>query len=204
MSRSLKAFAAILIYVFSMTSVLAADCNQFRADLQAIQQQVRTMEYDKGNSGINAAQEASRVVKSMCLDPLSSLDMTAFGFTPGAAAIVTKLGSAACKKLSQEISNKIGQITQQASQGVNNIQNQINNLGNGQVGNILGQINNGGNVESIIGNQIGQQINQIGGSSGNGMGGPVPPMGDPGVMSKATGVLKSTWTKLKSTIMPGG
>ena len=201
MSRPVKALAAIVIYVFSMATALAADCNAFRADLQSIQQQVRTIEFDRGSVGINAAQEASRLVKSMCLDPLSALDMTAFGFTPGAAAIVTKLGSAACKKLSQEITNKVGQITQQVSQGVSNITGRISDLGNGQVGDILGHINNGGSADSIIGNQIGKNNKQFGGSGGDGMGS-VPPMDDPGLFKKTTGVIQNGWTKLKNLVMP--
>lgn len=202
MSRPVRALAAIVIYAVSMAGAVAGDCNAFRADLQSIQQQVRTNEFDKGSVGINAAQEAARLVKSMCLDPLSALDMTAFGFTPGAAAIVTKLAGAACKKLSQEITNKVGQITQQVSQGVSNITGRISDLGNGQVGDLLGQINNGGSVDSIIGNQVGKNINDFGGSGGGGMGS-VPPMDEPGLFKKTTGIIQNGWTKLKNLVTPG-
>jgi hypothetical protein len=111
--------AAVLFYVHSTSGAVAASCNEFRSDMQQIQQQVRQIEFNRSTTGLNAVQQASRVVKSSCLDQLSSLDMSSFGFTPGASAMITKLGNQACQKLSQELSQKINEVNQKATQGIN-------------------------------------------------------------------------------------
>lgn len=137
MKRRFFLLPVVVFYVHSTPLALAASCNEFRSDMQSIQQQVRQIEFNRSTNGLNAVQQASRMVKSSCLDQLSSLDMASFGFTPGASAMITKLANQACQRLSQELSEKINEVNQKATQGVNSAINgtnipgmSVNTLGN--------------------------------------------------------------------------
>ncbi|MFC5511044.1 hypothetical protein ACFPOU_07885 [Massilia jejuensis] len=126
MKRRFFLLASVLFYVHSTSVGAATSCSEFRSDIQQIQQQVRQIEFNRSTTGLNAVQQASRLVKSSCLDQLSSLDMASFGFTPGASAMITKLANQACQRLSQELSEKINEVNQKATQGVNSAINGAN------------------------------------------------------------------------------
>lgn len=115
------------------------------------------------------------MVKASCLDQLSAIDMSGFGFTPGASALVTKLASQACQKLSQEVSQKISEVQQQAVQGVN--------------GAISG-VNIPGVSTSSLSNAIGSGFPSTTMNS------------EPSITSQAAGYVASAWDKLKTMIMP--
>lgn len=110
---------AVLFYAYSTYVGAASTCNEFRADMQAIQQQVRQIEMNRSTSVLDSVQQASETVKASCLDQLSGLDMTSFGLTPGAASMITKLANQACQKLSQQLNQKMNEVRQKALNGVN-------------------------------------------------------------------------------------
>ncbi|MFJ1470226.1 hypothetical protein [Massilia orientalis] len=171
----------VLFYVYSTYVDAATTCNEFRADLQAIQQQVRQIESNRSTSVLNAVQQAGQLIKSGCLDQLSAVDMSAFGFTPGASALVTKLANQACQKLSQQLSQKISEVQQQAVQGVNGTINGVNIPGV--------------STSSISGALGGLQPSMTTGSQ--------PSMNSqPSVTSQATSYVANAWDKLKNMIMP--
>lgn len=165
----------VLFYAHSTGISAAATCNEFRSDLQTIQQQVRQIESNRSTSVLTAVQQASQVIKSGCLDQLSAVDMSAFGFTPGASALVTKLANQACQKLSQELSKKISEVHQQAVQGVNGALSGVNIPGVP--------------TASIIGAPGGLQPSMTMNS-------------EPSMTSQAAGYVTNAWDKLKNMIMP--
>lgn len=128
MKRQILAALFVVSCSYGTETAIAGPCDAFRTDIGTLQQQVRTNEMSRASTGFDAVAQASQVVKSSCLDPLSSLDMTAFGLTPGAAALVTKLGSQACQKLAQELSQRVNQVQSQISQGINGITSGIPNV----------------------------------------------------------------------------
>ncbi|MGX9221757.1 hypothetical protein ACWV27_25670 (plasmid) [Massilia varians] len=109
----------VLFYVYSTSVCASSTCNEFRTDMQAIQQQVRQIEMNRSTSVLDSVQQASQAVKASCLDQLSGLDMTSFGLTPGAASMITKLANQACQKLSQQLAQKMNDVRQKALNGVN-------------------------------------------------------------------------------------
>jgi len=175
MKRRFFLLPVVLFYAHSTSVGAATTCNEFRTDLQAIQQQVRQIESSRSTSVLNAVQQAGQVVKASCLDQLSAIDMSGFGFTPGASALVTKLASQACQKLSQEVSQKISEVQQQAVQGVN--------------GAISG-VNIPGVSTSSLSNAIGSGFPSTTMNS------------EPSITSQAAGYVASAWDKLKTMIMP--
>lgn len=166
---------SVLFYVHSTSVIAATTCNEFRSDLQAIQQQVRQIESNRSTSGLNAVQQAGQVIKSACLDQLSAIDMSGFGFTPGASALVTKLANQACQKLSKELSQKISDVRQQAVHGMNDA------IGGGKIPGL--------STTSIGGAQGGLQPSMTMNS-------------EPSVTSQASGYVANAWEKLKNMIMP--
>lgn len=126
MKRRFFLMPLVLFYVHSTPVAIAASCDEFRSDMKSIQTQVRQIEFSRSTTGMDAVQQASRMVKSSCLDQLSSLDMASFGFTPGASAMITKLANQACQRLSQELSQKINEVNQKATQGINSAINGAN------------------------------------------------------------------------------
>lgn len=175
MKRRFFLTAFVLFYVHSTYSSAATNCSEFRADLQAIQQQVRQIENNRSTSVLDAVQQAGQVIKSGCLDQLSAVDMSAFGFTPGASALVTKLANQACQKLAQEMAQKIKEVQQQAAQGVS--------------GAISG-VNIPGMSTSSISSALGGAQPQMTMKS------------EPSLTSQASGYVSNAWDKLKNMIMP--
>jgi len=163
MKRSVIALIVVSFCGYSTNLAFAANCNDFRNDIQTIQQQVRSDQVSRATSGFDAVRQANGAVKTGCLDTLSSLDMTAFGLTPGAASVINKLTSAACQKLANEVSKGVGQVTQQVSQGVGNVSGQFGQLGNG-IGGIGGQMTNQamGQINNQVNSQINNQMNNQG------------------------------------------
>jgi hypothetical protein len=172
---------SVLFYVHSTSVGAATTCNEFRSDLQAIQQQVRQIESNRSTSVLNAVQQAGQVIKAGCLDQLSAVDMSAFGFTPGASALVTKLANQACQKLSQELSQKISEVQKQAVQGVNGTINGVNIPGV-STSSISGAL--GGLQPSMTMNSQPTVNSQ------------------PSMTSQATSYVSNAWDKLKNMIMP--
>lgn len=175
MKRRFFLLPAVLFYGYSTSVGAAASCNEFRSDMQQIQQQVRQIEFNRSTTGLNAVQQASRLVKSSCLDQLSSLDMASFGFTPGASAMITKLANQACQRLSQELSEQINEVNQKATQGINSAIN-------------------GANIPGVSADSL-----------GNWGGGPLPstPMtSEPNIATQAGNFVANTWDKFKNLIMP--
>lgn len=170
----------VLFYVHGTSSAIAASCSEFRSDMQSIQQQVRQVEYNRSSSGLDAVQQASRIVKASCLDQLSALDMTSFGFTPGASAMVTKLANQACQKLSQELSDKIKEVNQKATQGINSAIN-----GASIPGVSPGTLNDA--IKGGVGGAI-QQATSV--------------ANPPSLTNKAADYVANTWDSLKNMIMP--
>jgi hypothetical protein len=144
--------------------------------MQAIQQQVRQIESDRSTSVLDAVQQAGQVIKASCLDQLSAIDMSGFGFTPGASALVTKLANQACQKLSQQLSQKMNQVRQQAVQGVNNAVNGVN-------------------IPGVSSSSI---SGALGGSTQPSM----TMNNEPSVTSRAGSYMSNAWDKLKNMIMP--
>lgn len=178
--------AAIVTFCSSiMEFALAGPCNDFRNDIQTIQQQVRQNQFTRSTSGLSAVALASDTVKSACLDSLSGLDMTAFGLTPGAAAMITKLSSAACQQLAKQVSQSVGQVTQQVSQGVTGELGQLGQVVNGQLG-------------SGIGGQIaGQAVGQVAGQAANQV-----PVVSQSITSQISSAIGNAWDSMKSFIGP--
>jgi hypothetical protein len=174
MKRRFFLLTVVLYYAHSTSIAEPITCNEFRSDLQAIQQQVRQIESNRSTSVLNAVQQAGQVVKSSCLDQLSAVDMS--GFTPGASALVTKLASQACQKLSQELSQKIGEVQQQAVQGVN------------------------GAISGV--NIPGVSSSSISGALGGGLQPSMSMNSAPSMTSQAAGYVSNAWDKLKNMIMP--
>ena len=172
----------VLFYVHNTCVVAATTCNEFRSDMQAIQRQVRQIESDRSTSVLDAVQQAGQVVKASCLDQLSAIDMSGFGFTPGAAALVTKLAYLAGQKLSQQFAQKMYQVRQQAVQGVNNAVNGVN-------------------IPGVSSSSISGAL----GGSGTLGGSTQPSMtmnSEPSVTSRAGTYMSNAWDKLKNMIMP--
>lgn len=175
MKRRFLLLPAVLFYVHSTSVGAATSCNEFRSDMQQIQQQVRQIEFNRSTTGLNAVQQASRLVKSSCLDQLSSLDMASFGFTPGASAMITKLANQACQRLSQELSEKINEVNQKATQGVNSAIN-------------------GANISGVSADSL-----------GNWAGGPQPSTrmaSEPTMTGQAGSFVADAWDKLKNMLRP--
>ena len=175
MKRRFFLLPAVLFYVHSTSVAIAASCNDFRSDMQSIQQQVRQIEFNRSTNGLNAVQQASRLVKSSCLDQLSSLDMASFGFTPGASAMITKLANQACQRLSQELSEKINEVNQKATQGVNSAINGVN-------------------IPGISADTLGNY--------GGGLQPQTTMQSEPTVTSQAGNFVTNAWDKFKNMIMP--
>jgi hypothetical protein len=157
MKRTIVTLTAVAFYGYGTGLTVAATCNDFRSDIQTIQQQQRQDQFTRMTSGIDAVRIASNTVKSACLDALSALDMTAFGFTPGAAAVITKLSSAACQKLVNDASQGVGQVTQQMSQGNSSGTNEMtqpSQVSGGLAGQLPDQATQSvtGQITSAIGN----------------------------------------------------
>ena len=117
MKRRCSLYFIVALYAHTTIAQAASPCDTFRSDIQAIQSQVRQVEVDRSANSTDVVSQASKAVKSGCLDPLASLDMTTLGFTPGAAALVTKMGSEACKQLAAQLSQRVSQATQIVGQG---------------------------------------------------------------------------------------
>jgi hypothetical protein len=164
----------VLFYVHSTSVFAGTTCDQFRTDLQSIQQQVRQIESNRSTSTLNAVQQAGQVVKTSCLDQLSAIDMSGFGFTPGASSLVTKLASQACQQLSQQLSQKINEVQQQALQGVN--------------GSISGVNIPGVSSSSLL--------------SGGGLQPSMTMNSGPSMTSQAASYVANAWDKLKNMVMP--
>lgn len=176
MNRPLFLLSAVLLYGYS-TSLAASTCNEFRTDLQTIQQQVRQIEFGRSTTVLNSVQQAGQAVKASCLDQLSSLDMTSFGFTPGAASMITKLANQACQRLSQELSQRVGEVQQKAVHGIN------------------GAID-GANIPGLSSGSLGGAL---------GGGGLQPSMGmnsEPTVSKGAMDYVAGAWDRLKNFILP--
>jgi hypothetical protein len=177
MKRRFFLLPVVLFYVHSTSVGAASTCDEFRSDLQTIQQQVRQIEHGRSTSVLNAVQQAGQVVKSSCLDQLSSLDMSSFGFTPGASAMITKLANQACQKLSQELSQKIGEVQQKAVHGVN------------------GAID-GANIPGVSSGSLGGML------GGGGLQPSTAMSSEPTMTSTAVGYVANAWDKFKNFIMP--
>lgn len=175
MKRRFFLLPAVLFYVHSTSVIAANSCSEFRSDMQQIQQQVRQIEFNRSTTGMNAVQQASRLVKSSCLDQLSSLDMASFGFTPGASAMITKLANQACQRLSQELSEKINEVNQKATQGLNSAIN-------------------GANIPGVTADSLG--------SWGGGLQPPTSISSEPNIATQAGSFVANTWDKFKNMIMP--
>lgn len=143
--------------------------------MQQIQQQVRQIEFNRSTTGLNAVQQASRLVKSSCLDQLSSLDMASFGFTPGASAMITKLANQACQRLSQELSEKINEVNQKATQGINSAINSAN-------------------IPGVSADSLGNW--------GGGLQPSTPMASEPTIATQAGNFVVNTWDKFKNLITP--
>lgn len=165
----------VLFYVHSTSFAIAASCNEFRSDMQSIQQQVRQIEFNRSTTGLNAVQQASRLIKSSCLDQLSSLDMSSFGFTPGASAMITRLANQACQRLSQELSEKINEVNQKATQGIN------------------GAINSA-NIPGVSAETLG--------NLGGGLQPARTMASEPTVAGQDSNIVVDAWNKLKNMILP--
>ena len=174
MKRRFFLLPVVLFYVHSTSVAVAATCNEFRSDMQSIQQQVRQIEFNRSSAGLNAVQQASRVVKASCLDQLSALDMTSFGFTPGASAMITKLGNQACQRLSQELSQQINEVNQKATQGINSA---INSAG----------------IPGVSAGSLGEL---------GGFGSSTPMASEPAITTQAANMVTNAWDKLKNMILP--
>lgn len=175
MKRRFFLLPAVLFYVYSTSPAAAASCNEFRSDMQQIQQQVRQIEFNRSTTGLNAVQQASRLVKSSCLDQLSSLDMASFGFTPGASAMITRLANQACQRLSQELSERINEVNQKATQGLN------------------GAINSA-NIPGVSADTIG--------NLGSGLKPATTMQSEPTAAGQAGNFVANAWDKLKNMITP--
>lgn len=179
MKRRFFLHFVVLLYAHSTYVTAATTCDQFRTDLQSIQQQVRQNELDRSTSVLNSVQQAGQAVKTTCLDQLSALDMSSFGFTPGASALVTKLASQACQKLSQQLSQQIGQVQQQAMQGIN-----------GAIGGINIPGVSSGTLNTALGNGLGAGLQPVTSSSGTSF------------ASQAASYVTNAWDKLKNILTP--
>lgn len=169
----------VLFYAHSTYVSAATSCDQFRTDLQSIQQQVRQNELNRSTSLLNSVQQAGQAVKATCLDQLSALDMSSFGFTPGASALVTKLASQACQSLSQQLSQQISQVQQQAMQGVNGAISGINVPGVSS-----------STLNSALGTGLGAGLQPVTSSSGTSL------------TSQAASYVSNAWDKLKNILTP--
>ena len=169
----------VLFYAHSTNVLAATSCDQFRTDLQSIQQQVRQNELNRSTSLLNSVQQAGQAVKATCLDQLSALDMSSFGFTPGASALVTKLASQACQGLSQQLSQQISQVQQQAIQGVNGAISGINVPGVSS-----------STLSGALGSGLGTGLQPVTSSSGASL------------TSQAASYVTNAWDKLKNILTP--
>lgn len=131
---------------------------------------------NRANSGFDAIVAVSRLVKGSCLDTLSALDMSTFGFTPGASALVTKLASQACQRLTSELSQKVNDVNSKISQGINDVEGRVNNGIGDVTGGMLGSSGGFGPDTSI------------------GPGGSTSPLG---VVKDAVG---NAWDKMKNLL----
>lgn len=175
MKRRFFLLPAVLFYVDSTSVGAATPCSEFRSDMQQIQQQVKQIEFNRSTTGLNAVQQASRLVKSSCLDQLSSLDMASFGFTPGASSMITKLANQACQRLSQELSEQINEVNQKATQGINSAIN-------------------GANIPGVSAGSLG--------SWGGGPQQSTPMASEPTIASQAGNFVATTWDKFKNLLTP--
>jgi hypothetical protein len=175
MKRRFFLLSFVLFYVHGTSVGAASSCDEFRSDMQQIQQQVRQIEFNRSTTGLNAVQQASRLVKSSCLDQLSSLDMASFGFTPGASAMITKLANQACQRLSQELSEKINEVNQKATQGVNSAINSAN-------------------IPGVSADSLG--------SWGGGPQQSTPMASEPTIATQAGNFVADTWGRLKNMLQP--
>lgn len=185
MKRRIAVAATVTFCSYMVDSALAGPCNDFRNDIQTIQQQVRQDQFARSTSGLSAVALASNTVKGACLDSLSALDMTAFGLTPGAAAMITKLSSAACQQLATQVSQSVGQVTQQVSQGVTGDLGQLGQAVNGQLGNGIGG--------QIAGQAMGQVTSQVANQV---------PVASQSITSQISSAIGSAWDSMKSFIGP--
>ena len=177
MKRHIIAFTIVTFCSYVVNNAFATTCNDFRNDIQTIQQQVRQDQYTRSTSGLSAVATAANTVKSACLDSLSALDMTAFGLTPGAAAVITKMSSAACQQLANQVTQSVNQVTQQASQGINGDLGQLGQVVNSQLGSSVG-----GQVTSAVASQV--------------------PGASQSVTSQISNAIGNAWDSLKSYISP--
>lgn len=99
---------------------------------------MRGVDMNRANSGFDAVTSVSRIVKNSCMDPISALDMSSFGFTPGASALVTKLAGQACQRLIQEMSQKVNDVNSRISQGINDAQGRVLSDISGTTGSTIG------------------------------------------------------------------
>ena len=173
MKRRFFLLPVVLFYAHSTSVAAPTTCNEFRSDMQAIQQQVRQIELNRSTSVLDSVEQASQVVKASCLDQLSGLDMTSFGFNPAASSMITKLANQACQKLSQQLSQKMNDVRQRAVNGVNNAIDGANIPGVSS-----GSLSGGGAMRSL------------------------QPSGDPTIASQAAGYVANAWDRLKNFIMP--
>lgn len=196
MKRRFLVMMTVLFYIYGTSVALAATCDQFRTDLSQVQQQLREVEFNRSILGINAAQEAARIVKSMCLDPMSSLDMTAFGFSPLAASLVARLAGAACKRLAAEVNSRVMEISQKVSQGLTNLQGQIDRIRNGaSYANDLIEGIQDGSLPDSIGRQLeGQARTAIERQIEE----------QPGLIDRGSDYVAGQWKRLKDLLGPGG
>lgn len=166
----------VLLYVHTTCFASAATCNEFRSDMQAIQQQVRQIELNRTTSILDSVTQASQVVKGSCLDQLSSLDMAAFGLNPAAASVITKLANQACQKLSQQLAQKMNEARQRAISGVNNaVGTDISSMS-------YGSLSGGGAMRSAAV--------------------PTGLAGEPTMATQAASYVAGAWDRLKNFIMP--
>lgn len=170
-------------------SLQAGQCDTLRTDIQNIQIQMRDIEMTRSDGGFTAVADAGRVVKTSCLDSLSAIEMTGFGFTPGAAAMITKLANAACQRLANELNQKVGDVNRRIAHGAG--------LANGAIGAIDGY------SPDRLADQLADQIRT--GSSGGSMNpdfGPGPSMGGPASSPSIGDRVGNVWDKMKNLLMP--
>lgn len=206
----LRQITALLVTYYAYITVPAyagQNCNDFRSDVQSIQEQIRQREVIQATAGIDASIAAANTAKSSCMDQLSSLDMTAFGLSPGAAAIIAKMASSACQQLAQQMTQQVGQITQQVSQGMTgNYSSQI-----GQITGFGGSFGGTGfgNAGGLANQVINQVASQVGSSSSSGLPGvntqigPYTGGGGSGTVASSVGnYVSQAWDSLKQMVMP--
>lgn len=125
MMKSKTVLLAALLYCAHVTNSVAAGCNDFRRDIQGLQNESRQYDINRAKQSYDELRNIADLVKQQCIEQIVSIDTTQAGINSTLAKMLVRLATQYCDKAAGKIQGQVNQANNEMNSKIYDVRNGI-------------------------------------------------------------------------------